>query len=135
MSPILFNIVADMVSILIKRTKDDSQIRGIIHHLQAKNTKLLLCVFEQLSGLKINFHKNKIFCFGEAKHYEHEYAELFGRGLRSFPFRYLGIPIHFYKLRNPDWDVIEDRFKHKLSTWKAKHLSYGGVGFVKLSVK
>ncbi|WVZ64229.1 hypothetical protein U9M48_013787 [Paspalum notatum var. saurae] len=101
MSPILFNIVAEMLSILIKRAKDDSQIIGIIPHLvddglqilryaddtiifidhdleQAKNMKLLLCVFEQLSGLKINFHKSEIFYFGEAKHFEHEYAELFG---------------------------------------------------------
>lgn len=34
---------------------------------QANNLKLILCAFEQLSGLKINFHKSKIFCFGEAK--------------------------------------------------------------------
>ena len=30
----------------------------------AKNMKLLLCVFEQLSGPKINHHKSDIFCFG-----------------------------------------------------------------------
>ena len=30
MSPILFNIVADMLPILIKRAKDDGQIRGVI---------------------------------------------------------------------------------------------------------
>ena len=34
---------------------------------QAVNMKLLLCAFEQLSGLKINFHKSELFCFGEAK--------------------------------------------------------------------
>jgi len=28
---------------------------------QAKNLKLLLVAFEQLSGLKINFHKSEIF--------------------------------------------------------------------------
>ena len=33
MSPILFNIVADMLAILIKRAKDDGQIRGVIPHL------------------------------------------------------------------------------------------------------
>ncbi|WVZ94234.1 LOW QUALITY PROTEIN: hypothetical protein U9M48_040149 [Paspalum notatum var. saurae] len=77
LSPILFNIVADMLSILIKRAKNDGQIRGskmddtilfMDHDLkQAKNMKLLLCVFEQLLGLKINFHKSEIFCYGEAK--------------------------------------------------------------------
>ena len=34
---------------------------------QAVNMKILLCAFEQLSGLKINFHKIELFCFGEAK--------------------------------------------------------------------
>jgi hypothetical protein len=34
---------------------------------QPKNMKLLLSVFEQLSGLKINFHKSEIFYYGEAK--------------------------------------------------------------------
>ena len=33
MSPILFNIVADMLALLIKRAKVDGQIRGVIPHL------------------------------------------------------------------------------------------------------
>jgi hypothetical protein len=81
---------------------------------QAKNMKLLLCVFEQLSGLKINFHKSELFCYGEDKHYEQIYTELFGCGIGSYHFRYLGIPMHHNKLRNMDWDVIEERFKRKL---------------------
>jgi hypothetical protein len=32
--------------------------------------KLLLCVFEELSGLKINFHKSELFLYGEAKNHE-----------------------------------------------------------------
>jgi hypothetical protein len=149
MSPILFNIVAYMLSILIKRANDDGQINRVIPHLvedglsilqyaddiiifmdndleQAKNVKLLLCVFEQLSGLKINIHKSELFFYVEAKQYEQIYTELFGCGIGSYPFRYLGIPMHHNKLRNADWDVIEERFKRKLSTWRAKHLSYGG---------
>ena len=101
MSPILFNIMVDMLSILIKRAKNDGQIKGVIPHLledglsilqyaddtiifmdhdleQAKNMKLLFSVFEQLFGLKINFHKSEIFCYGEAKQYETEYTEMFG---------------------------------------------------------
>ena len=65
MSPILFNIVADMLALIIKRAKDNGQIRGVIPNLwddglsilqyaddtiifidhdleQAKNIKLLL---------------------------------------------------------------------------------------------
>ena len=100
MSPIIFNIVADMLALIIKRVKDDGQIRGVIPKLlddglsilqyaddtiifidhdleQAKNLKLLLCVFEQLSGLKINFHKSEIFCYGTAKEMQDFYTDLF----------------------------------------------------------
>jgi exonuclease III len=149
MSPILFNIVADMLAILIDRAKADGQIRGIIPHLlddglsilqyaddtiifldhdpkQAKNLKLLLCAFEQLSGLKINFHKSEIFCYGAAKEMEQYYTNLFGCNSGVYPFRYLGIPMHHRQLLNSEWRKVEERFEHKLSCWKAKYLSYGG---------
>jgi hypothetical protein len=54
---------------------------------QAKNMKLLLSAFEQLSGLKINFHKNEIFCFGQTKDYESQYEQLFGCKKRIIPFQ------------------------------------------------
>lgn len=115
-----------MLAVLIERAKCDGQIRGVISHLvddglsilqyaddtiffldhdleQAKNMKAILCVFEQLSGLKINFHKSEIFCFGKAKEVEDQYRQLFGCNFGSFLFRYLGIPIHYRKLRNVDW--------------------------------
>ena len=80
LSHILFNIVADVLVILINRAKEDGQVAGLISHLvdgavsilqyaddtiiflehdleKALNMKLILCIFEQLSGLKINFHK------------------------------------------------------------------------------
>ena len=89
LSPMLFNIVVDMLAILIARAKEDGQVGGLIPHLveggvsilqyaddtilflehdldKAVNMKLIICIFEQLSGLKINFHKSEIFCFGKA---------------------------------------------------------------------
>jgi hypothetical protein len=33
--------------------------------------KLIMCMFEQLSGQKINFHLSEIFFFGKAKDEEH----------------------------------------------------------------
>jgi hypothetical protein len=52
----------------------DDTILFIEHDLQkAVNMKLILCIFEQLSGLKINFHKSEFFCFGKAKDMEHQY--------------------------------------------------------------
>ena len=88
--------------------------------------KLLLCLFEQLLGLKINFHKSEIFCFGEAKEWESQYSNLFGCRVGSYPFCYLGIPMHFRKLSNKDWKTIEERIERKFSNWKGKMLSFGG---------
>jgi hypothetical protein len=117
LSPILFNIVADMLAIMIKRAKEDGQVSGLDggvsilqyaddtiicleHDLEkALNMKLVLCIFKQLSGLKINFHKIEIYCFGKATEVENQYRELFRCESGTLPFKYLGIPIHFRKLK------------------------------------
>ena len=149
MSPKLFNIVVDMLAILIARAKEAGQVEGVIPHLvqdglsilqyaddtvlfmshdfeKARNMKLILSTFEQLSGLKINFHKSEIFCFGKARDNEVFYSQLFGCGVGKFPFRYLGLPMHTRKLSNKDWQTIENRIEKKLSGWKGKLLSVGG---------
>ena len=77
---------------------------------KAKNMKLLLCTFEQLSGLKINFHKSELFCYGTTKANQHEYVQNFGCDLGSFSFRYLGIPMHPRKLLNKDRKHVEECF-------------------------
>ena len=123
LSPILFNIVADMLTLFINRAKAEDQLSGVVPHLiegglsilqyvddtilfldhnleQAQNMKNILCAFEQLSGLKINFHKSKIFCFGQAKNCENQYMELFRCNPGTFPIKYLGIPIHYRRLSN-----------------------------------
>jgi len=84
LSPILFNIVIDMLAILLRRANLDGQIAGVVPHVvegglsilqyaddtiifmdhdlaKAANLKMILCAFEQLLGLKINFHKSEIF--------------------------------------------------------------------------
>ena len=51
---------------------------------RAKNMKLLLCAFEQLSGLKINFHKSELFCYEVAKDDQNEYTQIFRCDMGSF---------------------------------------------------
>jgi hypothetical protein len=125
LSPILFNIVADMLAILFTRATEDNQFKGIVPHLipgglsilqyaddtlvflyhnleNARNTKLLLTLFEQMSGLKINFHKSELFCYGSTKEYDLHYSLIFGCGIGSMPFKYLGIPMTHRRLRNSD---------------------------------
>jgi hypothetical protein len=62
------HLVNDGLSIL--QYADDT-ILFMKHDLdRARNMKLLLSAFEELPGLKINFHKSEVFYFGEAKDYE-----------------------------------------------------------------
>ena len=134
-----------MLAVLINRAKREGQITGVVTHLvdeglsilqyaddtilfmdhdyeKACNLKLILCAFEQLSGLKINFHKSEVFCFGAAKECESQYAQLFGCKMGTYPFRYLGIPMNYRKLSNADWNGVLERIEKKLSSWKGKHL-------------
>ena len=135
LSPMLFNIVADMLAIMIERAKFDGQIEGLIPHLvdgglsilqyaddtilfmehnieKARNLKLILATFEQLSGLKINFDKSELFCFGEALEDAELYAELFGCGQGQFLIRYLGISIHYRRLTIAEWNASKKDYKN-----------------------
>jgi hypothetical protein len=56
---------------------------------KARNMKLLLCAFEQLSGLKINFYKSELFCNGEVQKSIDQYTELFGCNPGALPMKYL----------------------------------------------
>nr|CAE01890.2 OSJNBa0035O13.13 [Oryza sativa Japonica Group] len=81
--------------------KDDTII-FLEHDLhEVKNLKLNLSVFEKLSGLKINFHRSELFCFGQAKEYYDQYSNIFGYQLGSRLFlarqeqqqRGVGVPV------------------------------------------
>ena len=84
LSHILFNVVVDMLAVLITRAKDLGQFRGVVPHLvdgglsilqyaddtiifmendlsKARNLKMLLYIYEMMVGLKINFMKSEIF--------------------------------------------------------------------------
>jgi hypothetical protein len=74
---------------------------------KAKGLRIVLSAFEKLSGLKINFHKSELFCFGETRERTGEYVELFGCKEGEFPFRYLGIPMSPSRIHNKDWRVVE----------------------------
>jgi hypothetical protein len=121
-----------MVACLINRAKNEGQISVVIPNIlndgllilqyaddttifmdQARNMKLLIA-FEQMFGLNINYQKGEVFCFGHAKDHELQYEQLFGCRKGSYPFRYLGIPVHFRKLYNSDWKKIEERIEKKI---------------------
>jgi hypothetical protein len=75
----------------------------------AVNMKLILCMYEQLSDLKINFHNSDIFCFGQAKEMENQYKKIFECTTVALPFQYQEIPIHYRRLLNKEWNPGTDK--------------------------
>ena len=56
----------------------DDTVLFLQHDLaKAANLKLLLITFEQVSGLKINYHKSELFGFGMTEEEETLYLSLF----------------------------------------------------------
>ncbi|GKB16180.1 hypothetical protein Tco_0850103, partial [Tanacetum coccineum] len=47
-------------------------------------------------------------------------------GIREFPFTYLGLPIEENMRRIGAWNTVIEKFKKRLSEWKAKSMSFGG---------
>ena len=86
LSPLLFNLAAKALTLLIHRAENNSLLEGlgvndenkaaVLQYADdtillipdsleyTKNLKYIMCLFEQLSGLKINFNKSEIFCIG-----------------------------------------------------------------------
>lgn len=113
-----------MLGILIKRAKVAGQVEGLVPNLvedgltilqymdatllflehdseKAKNMKLLLLAFDQVSGLKINYHKMS--CFALARLSKWKNNIIFCLVVKGgYPFTYLGIPMHHRKLSNSD---------------------------------
>jgi hypothetical protein len=100
------------------------------HDLEkARNMKLLLYMFEQLSGLKINFDKSEILKIGGDNVLTMEYPEVFNYNISMFPLRYLGVPISAGRLYVADWSKLEEKSANKLDVWQGGSMSIGGGDF------
>ena len=111
-----------MLAIIVSKAKEDSKVKGVVPNLidgglsilqyaddtiifmdydieQAKNLILLFCAFlNNYLVLKLIFIKSKLFFFGDARDHEYQYSQLFSCNIGSYPFRYLGILMHFRRL-------------------------------------
>ena len=101
LSPALFNLVADCLTKMIKKAQSNHMIAGLISDIvpngvailqyaddtilylkddfeKAKNMKLLLYMYELMSGLKINYSKSEIFMIRGDNLQAQKYSDLFG---------------------------------------------------------
>ncbi|GKB12869.1 putative RNA-directed DNA polymerase, eukaryota, reverse transcriptase zinc-binding domain protein, partial [Tanacetum coccineum] len=91
-----------------------------------ENIIRVLHVFYLASGLKINILKSNIYGIGVNEEEVYNMASNAGCTAGNIPFNYLGLPIGSNMKSTARWKVLVDRFRSRLSTWKANLLSIGG---------
>ncbi|GJY79976.1 RNA-directed DNA polymerase, eukaryota, reverse transcriptase zinc-binding domain protein [Tanacetum coccineum] len=91
-----------------------------------ENIIRVLHVFYLASGLKINIHKSNIYGIGVNEDEVYNMASNAGCIAGNIPFNYLGLPIGSNMKSISSWKILIDRFRSRLSTWKASLLSIGG---------
>ncbi|KAJ9567589.1 hypothetical protein OSB04_003555 [Centaurea solstitialis] len=105
---------------------DDAIIMGEWDPLNAKNLIRILKCFELCSGLSINLSKSSLLGISVPNEEVQRVALGLNCKVGSVPFTYLGIPVGENMSKASAWQPIIDKFKSRLSSWKAKHLSVGG---------
>nr|GEU34439.1 reverse transcriptase domain, reverse transcriptase zinc-binding domain protein [Tanacetum cinerariifolium] len=105
---------------------DDALFIGEWSHNNIKSLVAILDCFYQVSGLKINYHKSKLFGVGVPFEEVTLMASITGCNALVSPFNYLGLPIDCNMALVKSWDPIYDKFSKRLSKWKASLISIGG---------
>jgi hypothetical protein len=69
----------------------------------AEDLNCILTCFELMSGMRVNYHKSELVAINIDNEGEIEYfAGVFRCRVGAFPIKYLGVPLHYSKLRRED---------------------------------
>lgn len=105
----------------------DNGNRSIVwSELNFINLNCLLICFFLASGLRVNLGKSKFFEIGVEDLEVVRFASILKCEPASLPFIYLGLSVGANMRLEKNWSPVIEKFKNKLSVWKAKHLSFGG---------
>ncbi|CAL5355404.1 unnamed protein product [Camellia sinensis] len=149
LSPVLFNIVAEGLNLLLTKAMDLGLIKGAVvgptglrfTHLQFADDTILFCeadlleittlkrifrCFEIMSGLKINFHKSTICGVGVSEALITIFSSTLNCLNQKLPLKYLGLPLAANPRSKATWKPVLDKYKSKLSGWKKRFLSFVG---------
>jgi hypothetical protein len=77
--------------------------------------KLLLYLYEMMSGLKINFAKSEVILIHGDEGKCEQMAEPFNCQIGCFPVKYLDVPVSPSKLHVKDWSPVEKKNEKKAS--------------------
>ena len=149
LAPLIFNMIGESLTKMVLQAQKNGLFEGLAPYLvdngvailqyaddtvlclshnpeKAVNLKMLLCLFEMMSGLKINFAKSEIFTINADNDTTEFYSNLFGCQVGQLPMRYLGMPVTFANLKSIDWDFLDAKMLKKLDSWVGDAATSGG---------
>jgi len=141
LSPLLFNLVGDVLTRMLVKGANQGLIRdlgvdfregGIISLQYADDTILFSDVelehllnlkgivmwYEQLSGMRVNFHKSEIIAMNTSDEMAHEVSHIFACSLGDFPIKYLGVPLHYENRRREDIHPLVVKMLSRMAGWR-----------------
>lgn len=148
LSPLLFNLIAEILHLLLAKGESLGIFKGIklgngptISHVQfvddtiiflensehsCKGIKLILTIFELLSGLKINYNKSHLFTSKADNSKASAWARIMGCEVGNWPLFYLGANLGCPVKKQNFWLPLVKKVKTKLSKWKSRVLNKSG---------
>ncbi|XP_062094250.1 uncharacterized protein LOC133800311 [Humulus lupulus] len=91
-----------------------------------KVLKSVIGEFSSSTGLQINESKSQIYFGGVSAIDRQKIADEIKLSKRSFPHKYLGVPMRPTKRKHEDCHIIIQKIKLRLHTWASRHLSFAG---------
>lgn len=149
LSPLLFNLVVDVLTKMLIKASFHNLIKGLCPEVQpggiiclqyaddtvlfvdknestATNLKGILTCFEQVSGMRINYSKSELIPINMLHDEVNPFKQILGCRVGCFPIKYLGIPLHYDKLKKEDIQPLVDNILKRMAGWRGKLLSYAG---------
>jgi hypothetical protein len=116
LSPALLNIAADTLAKMISLAQSNNLIKGLVLEYiengvavlqyaddmilciqddkeQAAHLKLLLYLYKNMSGLKINFSKSEVIMTSQDDTKSLEFSNMFNCAIGKWSIKYLGVPV------------------------------------------
>jgi hypothetical protein len=152
-APLLFNCIVDVFSrMLVKGTEEDlisglcpNFLPGGIVSLQyaddtllflknvprvALNLSWILTCFEQIFGMRVNFHKSEHIPISMDDIETQPFLDIFQCVMGKFPVKYLGIPLHHDRLRREYLQPLIENILKTITGWRGNSYHMMPKGFL-----
>jgi hypothetical protein len=147
MPPLLFNLIGDVLTKMLMKASRGGLIKGLMENFRPggllalqyaddtllfsscdrnglRNMKIVLMLFEKNSRMRINFSKSKFIPMNLIEEDIHEISHILKCPVGALPFKCLGVPIHFEKLKREELQPVVDKLIRRAAGWRGRPLTY-----------